>query len=546
MSSSNKQKLLEQQQRDRTLIINVYTLLRLLIASALLAISVLPEISSLLNIEPHPWFSLSAALYTTAAILTAVIVFKHFTSSESSTLLMLWTDILLLPLIMINAGDFATSIGMLLALSFLLGSLSLRQGYAVRALVAAIFLAIAFQVSQYFSTGANLSLKNGVILGLAYLLLGFLSSMVARNLNLTKKIVLQQHLSLKNQIDVNTFIIQKLHTGALVIDHNHRIQYGNEAAWRLLGKSPDEEFTPLQAISDELESLLQQWKSSTENLLLESARMPFNRGTAVHFCSFGSKTRGGILITLEDQKEIDNLVEQKKLASLGILTAGVAHEIRNPLSAIHQAAQLLEESTRQDSHQMRLLEIIQTNTRRMNSQVEEILQLSRRAPNRKMLQLNQWLPPLIDEHRSTSLAGNNRLTLEIPAAPCSVNFDAEQLRQVLVNLINNAQQHGKRAEGELIISVSVECPATDDITIIDVSDNGEPIPQEQIGQLFDPFYTTHNSGTGLGLYLSRELCLNNHANLEYILLQNSNTFRIIGESASGGTQSVEAKSTNDI
>ena len=256
--------------------------------------------------------------------------------------------------------------------------------------------------------------------------------------------------------------------------------------------------------------------------------MSFNHGVAVRFCGFGSTTRGGILITLEDQKEIDNQVEQKKLASLGKLTAGVAHEIRNPLSAIHQAAQLLEDSTRQDSQQMRLLKIIQTNTRRMNSQVEEILQLSRRIPNRKTIQLNQWLPPLIDEYRSASLSGNASLTLKIPDAPCSINFDAEQLRQVLVNLMTNAQQHGKQAEGELIISVSVDCPAADDITIIDISDSGEPIPQEQIGQLFDPFYTTHNTGTGLGLYLSRELSLNNGANLEFIQMDRGNCFRISG------------------
>ena len=339
---------------------------------------------------------------------------------------------------------------------------------------------------------------------------------------------LKNHLSLKNQIDVNAFIIQQLHSGALVVDLNHHIQYGNEAAWRLLGRRPEEEFTPLKSISVELERLLQQWRTSTESLLQESARMPFNHGAAVRFRGFGSKTRGGILITLEDQKEIDHQVEQKKLASLGQLTAGVAHEIRNPLSAIHQAAQLLEDSTRQNTQQMRLLEIIQTNTRRMNSQVEEILQLSRRAPNRKTLQLNQWLPPLIDEYRSASLTGNHRLTLENPDAPCSINFDAEQLRQVLVNLITNAQQHGKQADGELIISVSVDCPAANNITIIDVADNGEPIPQEQIGQLFDPFFTTHHTGTGLGLYLSRELCLNNRANLEFIPMDKGNCFRISG------------------
>jgi two-component system sensor histidine kinase PilS (NtrC family) len=530
MNRSNQLQLQEQeqQQRDRELIVRVFALYRLLIASALLAISMLPEFSSLLNIEPHTRFSLSTALYMATAILTGAIVFKHYATRESSAQLMLWSDILLLPLIMLSTGGFASSIGLLLALSFLLGSLSLQHGYTVRALAATTLLIIAYWFSQHFSTDANLSLKNSAILGIIYLLTGFLSSKLARHLNITEKIVLQQHLSLKNQIDVNAFIIQQLHSGALVIDHSYHIQYGNEAAWRLLGKRPQEEFTPLRAISAELEKLLQQWKTSAESLLQESARMPFNHGTAVRFCSFGSKTRGGILITLEDQKEIDNQVQQKKLASLGILTAGIAHEIRNPLSAIHQAAQLLEDSTRQNTQQMRLLEIIQTNTRRMNSQVEEILQLSRRAPNRKTLQLNQWLPPLIDEYRSASLTGNNRLTLETPDTPCSIDFDAEQLRQVLVNLITNAQQHSRPTEGELIISVSVDCPAADDFTIIDVSDNGEPIPQELIGQLFDPFFTTRHTGTGLGLYLSRELCLNNHANLEYIMLENSNTFRISG------------------
>ena len=531
MTSNNQPQLQEQQQNDRELIVRVFALFRLLIASALLAISVLPVLSSLLNIESHPWFSLASALYMAAAILTAVIVFKHFATDESSTLLMLWTDILLLPLIMINAGDFATSIGMLLALSFLLGSLTLQQGYTVRVLAAAIFLITAFWISQHFSTGANLTPRNSLSMGFAYLMIGYLSSRLARYLNITEKIVLQQHLSMKNQIDVNAFIIQQLHSGALVIDHNHHIQYGNESAWRLLGRRPHKELTPLKVISDELERLLQQWRTSAESLLQESARISFHHGTAVRFCGFGSKTRGGILITLEDQKEIDNQVEQKKLASLGKLTGGVAHEIRNPFSAIHQAAQLLEESSRHDPHQMRLLEIIQTNTRRMNRQVEDILQLSRRSPNSESIQLDRWLPPLLDECRNSSLSGNQRLTLDIPEDPCSINFDAEQLRQVLVNLITNAQQHGKREKGELIISVSVDCPAADNYTIIDVSDNGEPIPQEQIGQLFDPFFTTSNNGTGLGLYLSRELCLNNHANLEFIPLENMNIFRISGESS---------------
>ncbi len=525
---SSDQQLLEQQQRDRELIVRVYVLYRLLIASALLALAVLPEFSSLMNIEPHPWFSLSAALYMATAILTATIVFKHYTTQESSTRLMLWSDILLLPLIMISAGDFASNIGLLLALSFLLGSLPLQHSYTMRALAATILLVIAYWFSQHFSTGANLSLKNSAILGVAYLMLGFFSAMLARHLNISEKIVLQQHLSLKNQIDLNAFIIQQLHSGALVVDHNHRIQYGNESVWRMLGRRPEEAYSQLKTISPELEHVLQQWENSTQNRLQESTRIPFNHGAAVRFCGFGPKAQSGILITLEDQSEIDKQAQQIKLASLGKLTAGVAHEIRNPLSAIHQAAQLLEDSSQQDSQQMRLLEIIQTNTRRMNRQVEEILQLSRRTPNRKTLRLKQWLPPLIDEFRSSSLPNSSSLSLEIPDTLCSISFDSDQLRQVLVNLITNAQQHSKRAEGELIISVRVACPDAGGITTIDVSDNGAPIPQEQIGQLFDPFFTTHNSGTGLGLYLSRELCLNNGANLEFIPRENSNTFRISG------------------
>ena len=526
--SSSDQQLLEQQQSDRDLIVRVYVLYRLLIASVLLALSLQPKFSSLLNIDPQPSFSLSVALYLATVILTTTIVFRQFATNESSMRLMLWSDILLLPLIIISAGDFAFSIGLLLALSFLLGSLSLQHGYIGRALAATIFLLAAHWLSQYFLTGSTISYSNGAILGLFYLMLGFLSSMLARHQRLTESIVLQQHLSLNNQIDLNAFIIQQLHSGALIVDHKQRIQSGNKAAWRMLGKSPEEPDSQLKRISPQLEHALQQWRESTQNFFQESSRIPLDHKTAVRFCGFGSKSQGGILITLEDQKEIDKQAQQIKLASLGKLTAGVAHEIRNPLSAIHQAAQLLEDSSRHQPQQIRLLEIIQTNTRRMNRQVEEILQLSRRAPNREAIQLDQWLPQLIDEYRSARLSNGDRLRLETPDVPCRINFDAEQLRQVLVNLITNAQQHSKQVEGELVISVRVDCSDADNNTIIDVSDNGEAIPQEQIEQLFDPFFTTHNTGTGLGLYLSRELCLNNQANLEFIAAENGNTFRISG------------------
>jgi two-component system sensor histidine kinase PilS (NtrC family) len=526
--SSSDQQLLEQQQSDRQLIVRVYVLYRLLIASVLLALSLQPKFSLLLNIEPQPSFSLSVALYLATVILITTIVFRQFATNESSMRLMLWSDILLLPLIIISAGDFAFSIGLLLALSFLLGSLLLQHGYIIRALAATIFLLAAHWLSQYYSTGAIISYSNGAILGLFYLMLGFLSSMLARHQRLTESIVLQQHLNLTNQIDLNAFIIQQLHSGALVVDHKQRIQFGNEAAWRMLGKHPKESYSQLKTISSQLERTLQQWRETTHNLLQESSRIPLDRKTAVRFCGFGGKTQGGILITLEDQKEIDKQVQQIKLASLGKLTAGVAHEIRNPLSAIHQAAQLLEESSQHQPQQMRLIEIIQTNTRRMNRQVEEILQLSRRAPERETIQLDQWLPQLIDEYRNAFLSDNNWLLLEAPENHCRINFDAEQLRQVLVNLIANARQHSKQVEGELVISVSVDCSNADNV-IIDVSDNGEAIPQEQIEQLFDPFFTTHSNGTGLGLYLSRELCLNNQANLEFISLEKGNTFQISGE-----------------
>jgi len=527
--SNSEQQLLEQQYRDKELIIRVYALYRLLIASALLAMALLPEFSALLNIEAQPWFSLSAALYIATAILTATIVFRQAATGESSTRLMLWSDILLLPLILISAANFATSIGLLLILSFILGSMQLQRGYTVRALVATIFLVIAYLLSQHFSTGANFSLYNSSILGLSYLTLGLLSSMLARHLNISEKIVLQQHLNLENQIDVNAFIIQQLHSGALVVDHKHRIQSGNRAAWRMLAINPDNAYTHLKSISSQLERLLQQWIASTGNLFQESPQIHFSHGVVVRFCGFGSKSRGGILITLEDQQEIDKQVQQQKLASLGTLTTGVAHEIRNPLSAIHQAAQLLENPTQQDSQEMRLLEIIQTNTRRMNRQVEEIIQLTRPSPNRKTLQLNLWLPQMIDEYRKSLLSANNRLSLEIPDTPCRINFDSGQLRQVLVNLINNAQQHNKQEVEERLISVSVACPAADNITHIEVSDNGAPIPQEHHNQLFVPFFTTHR--TGLGLYISRELCLNNQANLEFVPMENGNTFRISGESS---------------
>ncbi len=217
------------------------------------------------------------------------------------------------------------------------------------------------------------------------------------------------------------------------------------------------------------------------------------------------------VIFLQDVTEIENQAQQLKLASMGRLTASIAHEVRNPLSAISYAAALLREELL-SSPQSRLLAIVGDNVRRLNCMIEDILKLSRKAqPPEEPLRLAKFLAEVLAEFRETNGLAPDLIRLSGMGAH-RVRFDPLHLREVIINLLSNALRYASGRSGSIRIHAAADAGGRLELQ---VEDDGKPISQEVRAHLFEPFYTTSSKGTGLGLYLARELCMNNGAMLDY-------------------------------
>ena len=222
------------------------------------------------------------------------------------------------------------------------------------------------------------------------------------------------------------------------------------------------------------------------------------------------------LIFLEDTSKLNQHAQQLKLVSLGRLTAGIAHEIRNPLGAISHAAQLLHESHHLDQADQRLTQIIQDQSRRMNTVIENVLQLSRqRKTEPQLLDLKYWLHRFASEFRSNSTA-NRTLHLSTTGNSLQTRMDPHQLDQVLNNLVENGLRYSSKLHRQSQVWLHLYRHPHTDLPTLEIRDDGPGIPEESEQNLFEPFFTTESKGTGLGLYISRELCESNQARLDYL------------------------------
>jgi two-component system sensor histidine kinase PilS (NtrC family) len=230
------------------------------------------------------------------------------------------------------------------------------------------------------------------------------------------------------------------------------------------------------------------------------------------------------MITLEDIALYNQRVQQGKLASLGRLTASIAHEIRNPLGAISHAGQLVAESENLSGADRRLTDIIQTQCSRINVIIEDILSLSKRHDSkREQIELTDWMEQFLKNFKSAHQNHENTFRLTHEETPLQAFIDPNHLRQILNNLCENALKYGKPELGHILVRTY----SHQDLPCIEIIDNGSGISHKNLKNLFEPFFTTSTNGTGLGLYISKELAELNQAKLSYYLTDNNRScFRL--------------------
>lgn len=393
--------------------------------------------------------------------------------------------------------------------------------------IATLFV-LAESTWQVFMQERQPSLMQAGLYGAAFFAGALLVNRLAARLIKQEDLAAQRGLDLRIQQTINQIVIADVGDGILVVGDDSAVFTGNPAARRMLGLEGEaagfvlDEAPGLEPLALAFGAWLRAPVDGASFVTVKPYRedtgpLRGRRDQPVHLkLRFARVDTAGValgrsVVFMQDVSAIENQAQQLKLASMGRLTASIAHEVRNPLSAIGHATALLAEDLHGPA-EVRLLKIVGDNVTRVNRMVEDILQLSRKVqPNGEPLRLAAFLAELKAEFCETHDLADDIVYIG-DAGENTVRFDPLHLHEVLLNLLNNAVRYASRQPASIRIF-----PARDAAGRIElhVQDDGPGITPEVRAHLFEPFYTTSSKGTGLGLYLARELCLNNEAKLDY-------------------------------
>ena len=466
----------------------------------------------------NPTFALwTAALYFAFSAACGFFIARRWPRFEVQTHVQISADILAITLLMYASGGAGSGVGMLLVVAIASGGIIMTGRTANFIAALATVTTLTVEVFADLTRSFTPSYPQAGLLGATFFATAFLAYVLASRARASEELAAQRGIDLANLAQLNEHVIQRMQSGIVVVDADLRVRLMNESAWFMLGMPAVYNNAALGQLSAPLAEQLRRWRDNNalEPQMFRSAAT--NASLLPRFTRVGSPKTSGTLIFLEDSALLAQQAQQMKLASLGRLTASIAHEVRNPLGAISHAGQLLSESPQLNSSDKRLTEIIQTQSRRMNAIIENVLQLSRRdRSNPQALVLKPWLTNFAAEFAHEHHIDARDMSVDINPPDIVIHADLTQLQQVLTNLCDNGLRHSVRRAGLPILELRGGITRESGGPFLDVIDHGPGIPPDIAQNIFEPFFTTEPTGTGLGLYIARELCEINRARLNYL------------------------------
>jgi two-component system, NtrC family, sensor histidine kinase PilS len=482
------------------------------------------------QLELSPFGDLETQIFHMVSLIYfSFSLFSNFTINKQSPSFLIQThvhliiDIIAILFLTHASGGVNSGVGLLLMIPIAAGSIFQFRlmSYFYAALASILLLFDQFYIFLLFNL--HPSYPQAGILGGILFFTALITNYLARKLQDTERLADQIGDDLANMENLAVFIMQRLQVPVIVVDNLGRINLKNEATTKLAKHLKKKEIKQLTDLSPTLSMLFHKWlkynNNANESFFLENSSMEM----LPQFSLLQKNQSKDIIIFLEDVSKLTQQAQQQKLASLGRLTASIAHEIRNPLAAISHAGELLSESEEITEGDKRLTQIIDQQSHRLNEIIDTVLNLSRRNQiNTEQFKLRDWLKAFLS---SQIHFPKKIISLQIESN-FKVSFDKQHLQQILSNLLENALRHNLLEQIEHNLLPVIIKIYKEDAVIIDIINSGNQISIADSKHLFEPFFTTQSTGTGLGLFMAKELADSNHASLNYIPLENKTCFRI--------------------
>lgn len=501
----------------------VYNIYRIVLPLILLFTYLGNSDTQLLGIVDGDLFVTSNVCYTLFALAMATLGPRGANISQYQHIMVaaLLVDVLAVGLVIYTSGGTISGLGLLLLVTVAAAGILLRG--RISTFIAAIAAIATIYIEVYLSfsleSASNQLFQTG-ILGLVLFGISLYIQAVSERFYSASELAAQQASDITDLQQLNAEIIHRMRTGIVVVNRGGEIVTLNSAAKNQLNQvmqkevDSDKDKLPLPSI---LRYQLQVWENNPQRQPRPITFSDTGKQFQINFAYLNPGSESDILIFLEDNSQIVQRVQQMKLASLGKLTASIAHEIRNPLGAISHASQLLKESKNIQTDDHRMIEIILEHCKRVDLIINDVLDVSRHKESAaERISLGEWLHRFVNNYRET-YQGEVEIDLSVIPYDAEVHVITTQLEQVLNNLFDNGLRYSKKQTGRacLTIEAGIDIIQGEYQPYIHVIDDGPGIPAAAETRLFEPFHTTETSGTGLGLYISRELCEANQSQLVY-------------------------------
>jgi two-component system, NtrC family, sensor histidine kinase PilS len=500
---------------------------RVIVASALVLANAAFGIRPVgLPAGPQLMLLATLAYFAAAAIFAGLALYVHrrFLPQVMGQLLL---DLVIITAMVVTGGGVASGWVILYLLPLAGASLLLPPllVFFVCALAVLAILADAGVRSLATDTSDTLLFQAGVYGAALFAVTALLRALSAR-LASQERLARTRGRDLQNQLAINRLVIAQMDQGVIVVDRAGLVRANNRSARRMLGLDPHAQLTGTKladmAEVRELAQAFENWvdggrsEGAWSNTVIATpalAAPPVAESRLrARFARPSSNSADEFVIFIEDVRDVEDRAQQLKLAAMGRLTASIAHEIRNPLAAISHAGQLMAEDS-SDPLLRRLAGIVRENTQRLNRLVEDVLRVARREPPLgDEINLRDFVRHFLAEFTRDRTLAPETIALEA-AADLRVKFEQSHLRQVLYNLVDNALRYASGAAGS--VRIVLERAPEADRPQLWVFDDGPGVAFDARAALFEPFFTTRTQGTGLGLYLAREFCVTNRAELAY-------------------------------